>query len=415
MPSFLRRLLCVGLLALSCAAVPPAAQARDDALLAAASAEQDAVLVTLEKLVGIETGTGDAQGLAAIADFLEAQLRALGAVVERHPAVAGVAGDNLIAHFTGRGQRRILLMAHMDTVYPRGTLARAPFRIDGNRAFGPGIADAKGGIALILHALRLLKARGVDDYAALTVLLNTDEERGSLGSRELIVSTAREHDVVLSFEPTLALRELLVQATSGSATARVTVRGRAAHAGANPEQGVNAMVEAADFMLRTLDLDDRARAFRFNWTVGTGGRVANVIPDTVTIEANIRYLDPALLDAAFRTLAERAARPRLAGATIAVERVMGRPSFIADAAGRALIDRARAIYREIGADLAVAPVTGGGTDAAYAAQAGRPVLEALGMPGFGYHSDQAEYVLIDAIPRRLYLAVRMITDVAAGR
>lgn len=103
MPSFLRRLLCVGLLALSCAAVPPAAQARDDALLAAASAEQDAVLVTLEKLVGIETGTGDAQGLAAIADFLEAQLRALGAVVERHPAVAGVAGDNLIAHFTGRG------------------------------------------------------------------------------------------------------------------------------------------------------------------------------------------------------------------------------------------------------------------------------------------------------------------------
>ena len=415
MTGFLRRMACAVLLVLGCTGAPTAAEARDERLLAAAGAEQAAVLATMERLVGIETGTGDVQGLAAMADFLEAELRALGAVVTRHPAAAGVAGDNLIARLTGRGQRRVLLMAHMDTVYPRGTLARAPFRIDGNRAFGPGIADAKGGIALILHALRLLKVRGFDDYASLTVLLNTDEERGSLGSRDLIVATAREHDAVLSFEPTLALREILIQATSGSATARVSVRGRAAHAGANPEQGVNAMVEAADFLLRNLDLDDRARAFRFNWTVGTGGRVANVIPDAVTLEANIRYLDPALLDAAFRTLAERAARPRLPGATIEVERVMGRPSFVADAAGRALIDKARAIYREIGADLAVVPVTGGGTDAAYAAQSGRPVLEALGMPGFGYHSDQAEYVLIDAIPRRLYLAVRMISDVAAGR
>jgi glutamate carboxypeptidase len=396
-------------------ALSHAALARDQALLAAATAEQPAVLATLEKLVAIETGTGDAQGMAAMAAYLEGELRGLGANVTRHPSAAGVVGDIIVAQLSGRGQRRILLMAHMDTVYPRGTLAKAAFRVEGNRAFGPGIADAKGGIAVILHALRLLKARGFDDYATLTVLINADEERGSLGSRDLIVATAREHDVVLSFEPTLALRELLVLATSGSATARATIRGRAAHAGANPEQGVNAMVEAADFILRTLDLDDRAGAFRFNWTTGSGGKVGNVIPDAVTIEANIRYLDPARLDAAFRMLEERAARPRLAGARIQVERIIGRPAFVADAGSRALIEKARAIYREIGAELAVVPVTGGGTDAAYAAQAGRPVLEALGLPGFGYHSDQAEYVLVDAIPRRLYLAVRMIGDVSSGR
>lgn len=116
-----------------------------------------------------------------------------------------------------------------------------------------------------------------------------------------------------------------------------------------------------------------------------------------------------------KILRERAATPRLNGAQIAVELIVGRPAFVADAAGRRLVDKAVSIYREIGFDLAVVPSTGGGTDAAYAAKAGRPVIEALGLPGFGYHSDQAEYVLVDAIPRRLYLATRMIMDVALGR
>ncbi|MBU6271724.1 MAG: M20/M25/M40 family metallo-hydrolase [Betaproteobacteria bacterium] len=391
------------------------AQARDEALLAAATAEQPAVVRTLERLVNIETGTGNAEGLAAMADLLQAELQALGAAVSRHPATDGVVGEIILGRLAGKGQRRVLLMAHMDTVYPKGTLARAPFRLEGNRAFGPGIADDKGGIAVILHALRLLQARGFQDFAEITVLVNTDEERGSNGSRALIEATARAHDGVLSFEPTVALREALVLATSGTAAVRATVRGRAAHAGAAPEQGINAMVEAADFMLRTLDLDDRANAFRFNWTVGTGGRIANMIPAEVTLEANVRYLDPQRLDTAMKTLRERAATPRLNGAQITVELIVGRPAFVADAGGRRLVDKAVGIYREIGFDLAVVPSTGGGTDAAYAARAGRPVIESLGLPGFGYHSDQAEYVLVDAIPRRLYLATRMIMDVALGR
>lgn len=242
----------------------PWAHARDEALLQAATAEQPAVVKTLERLVNIETGTGDTEGMAAMVDLLEGELKALGATVTRHKPVGPVAGENLVARLAGTGQRRILLMAHMDTVYPRGTLARAPFRIDGARAFGPGIADDKGDIAVILHTLKLLKARGFTDFASIGVLFNTDEERGSAGSAALIEATAREHDVVLSFEPTVAIREMMVRATSGVATVRATIRGRASHACAAPEQGVNAMVEAADFILRTLDLDDARRAFRFN-------------------------------------------------------------------------------------------------------------------------------------------------------
>jgi glutamate carboxypeptidase len=388
---------------------------KDTTLFAAATAEQAATLKTLERLVNTETGTGNAEGMTAMAQFLEAELKSMGATVERHKAVGAVVGDNIVASLTGKGSRRILMMAHMDTVYPVGTLAKSPFRTEGNRAFGPGIADAKGGIAVILHTLRLIKLRGFDDFSTISVLFNVDEERGSLGSSELIRATAAQHDVVLSFEPNLALRESMVFATSGAATVRATVKGKPAHSGVNPEAGVNAMVEAADFVLRTLDLDNIDKAFRFNWTVGTAGKTPNIIPDEAVIDANVRYLNPEHLTTAMKILEDRAAKPRLLGSQISVQLLMGRPAFNADVEGRRLIDKAIAIYKEVGPEMVILPVTGGGTDAAYAAQSGKPVIEGLGLPGFGYHSTQAEYVLIDSIPRRLYLASRLIMDLAQGK
>ena len=129
------------------------ARAADASLLTAATAEQPAVVKTLERLVNIETGTGDAQGMAAMAELLEGELRALGATVSRHQPDAGVAGQNIVGRIAGKGSRKVLLMAHMDTVYVKGTLAKAPFRVEGNRAYGPGIADDKSGIAIILHTL----------------------------------------------------------------------------------------------------------------------------------------------------------------------------------------------------------------------------------------------------------------------
>jgi len=388
---------------------------KDTTLFAAATAEQAATLKTLERLVNTETGTGNAEGMTAMAQFLEAELKSMGATVQRHKAVGAVVGDNIVASLTGKGSKRILMMAHMDTVYPVGTLAKSPFRTEGNRAFGPGIADAKGGIAVILHTLRLIKLRGFDDFSTISVLFNVDEERGSLGSSELIRATAAQHDVVLSFEPNLALRESMVFATSGAATVRATVKGKPAHSGVNPEAGVNAMVEAADFVLRTLDLDNIDKAFRFNWTVGTAGKTPNIIPDEAVIDANVRYLNPEHLTTAMKILEDRAAKPRLLGSQISVQLLMGRPAFNADAEGRRLIDKAIAIYKEVGPEMVILPVTGGGTDAAYAAQSGKPVIEGLGLPGFGYHSTQAEYVLIDSVPRRLYLASRLIMDLAQGK
>lgn len=405
-PAFLAFVLAIG----------TAAAARDDGLLAAAQAEQPAVVKTLERLVNIETGTGHAEGMAQMADYLEGELKALGGTVTRSKAVAPAVGDNLVARFPGRGGKRLMLMAHMDTVYVAGTLAKAPFRVDGARAFGPGIADDKGGVAVVLHTLRLLRARGFQDYGHITVMFNTDEERGSFGSRDLIRAQAREHDVVLSFEPTLALKEMVTLGTSGIVYYRVNIKGLAAHAGNAPEQGVNALVEAADVVRRTQDLDNKARDIRFNWTIAKSGAVSNIIPDEAYLEANIRYARPADLEELLKTLESRIqGQKRLEKSEIRITVDYGRPAFNANEAGRQLVAKAVAIYREVGADLTVVDRTGGGTDAAYAALDGTPVIESLGLPGFGYHSNQAEYVLIEAVPRRLYLASRLIMDLAQGK
>lgn len=393
--------------------------AADQALLSAATADSAATLRTLEQLVNIETGTGDAVGLAEMAIFLEAELKALGFAVERSPAAGmregrKVVGDNIVGRLTGSGGRNLLLMAHMDTVYARGKLATAPFRIDGDKAYGPGIADAKSGIAVILHSLKLLRSRGFDKFGTIAVLFNVDEEQGSVGSRDLIMAEAAKADYVLSFEPTGIAPEGMTYATSGIGSVVATITGRSAHAGAAPEQGVNALVEASDLVMRTYGLDQGPGGLRFNWTVSEAGNVSNIVPDKAVLRGDIRYPTNALYETFLKDLAARAAKQKLPEAKIELVTDPGRPAFAANEGGKALIARAVAIYKDLGFTLATTPITGGGTDAAYAAKSGKPVVEALGLPGFGYHTTFDEYVMTDAIPRRLYLASRMIMELAQG-
>jgi glutamate carboxypeptidase len=143
--------------------------------------------------------------------------------------------------------------------------------------------------------------------------------------------------------------------------------------------------------------------------------VSNIIPDEANLEANIRYARKADLEQLLKTLEERIAKQRLPKSVVKITVEYGRPAFEADAEGKRMVNKAVAIYKEAGNDLTVIDRTGGGTDAAYAALNGKPVIESLGLPGFGYHSNTAEYVMIDAIPRRLYLATRMIMDLAQGK
>ncbi len=385
----------------------------DPQLFAAARAEQAATLETLRSLVAFDSGSGNGDGVRRVADIAEARLRKLGFATERSDARPS-AGVNVVGRVDGRGTKRLLLLAHMDTVYLDGSAAKQPFRIDGDRAYGVGIADDKAGIAVVLHALRLIVDAGFDRFGRITVLFNGDEERGSPGSRDLIRKLAHDADAVLSFEGTGIERESIRTGTSGIARVTVTIAGRASHAGAAPERGVNALVEAADLVLRTQDLDDRAKGLRFNWTVERAGDVANVIPDRATVEADVRYKRIADLDDALAKLDARVAKRRLPDAKLDVVVARGRPPMMPSDGARGIVGVAQAIYREIGLTLDESDGGGGGTDAAYAAETAPAVVESMGLPGFGAHANTDEYVRVDRIPARLYLTAELIERIATG-
>ncbi|MFZ4381588.1 MAG: glutamate carboxypeptidase [Sandarakinorhabdus sp.] len=396
--------------ALTLLAAPALAAPKPDAaLMKAATAEAPAVTATLKNLVEIETGTGDADGMTAMGQFLEAAFTARGGSVTRLKPTGGVVGDIIVARWQGTGKGRLLLIAHMDTVYQRGALARAPFRVvdsaQGPLAYGPGISDDKSGIAVILHTLPLL---GPKDFAELTVAINTDEERGSLGSGAAITELARGKTAVFSFEPT-GMPERLTRGTSATNTVIVTIKGKSSHAGSSPEAGINALTEAAHIIQATRDLDRGPGNRRFNWTVVEQQRgVRNIIPDNITLTGDLRTADMAQFDAFKAELLERLKTPSIPGAIVTAEVRVNRPPFTATPASNALIEAAQDIYAGLGKQFTVTERGGGGTDAGYAALAGVPVIESLGLPGFGAHTTEAEYVHLEAVPRRLYLAASLI-------
>src|SRR6267378_5720462 len=203
--SALVRTLCTAFLA---TALPGLAAAQPvERVLALAKKERQPLLDTLKELVSIETGSRDLEGLDRAAKLIAARLSALGGKVELVDVSEGAyrmedtpakIGKVVHARFEGKGTKKILLLAHMDTVYLRGTLAKQPFRIEGNRAYGLGIADDKNGVALILHVLAMLKAMDFRGYGLVTVLVNADEEMSSPGSRHLLTRLGAEHDAVFS-------------------------------------------------------------------------------------------------------------------------------------------------------------------------------------------------------------------------
>jgi len=408
------------LVALAGVAIGAAHADTDASLLAAARAAQPAVIDSLREMVAIESGSSDVAGLDRMADYTEQRLKALGARVERSKGTTGP-GSIVKGSWTGTGTRKLMLMAHMDTVYPHGTLASETYHQDGNKLYGPGIADDKGGIAVILHSVAILNAQGWKDYAQLTVLFNADEEIGSVGSGEAIAQVAEQHDYVFSSEPTaakdVAKSEALLLGAAGTAVATMEVKGRASHAGAAPELGRNALIELAYQLQRTMDVAKSIPGTQLNWTRAQAGVVDNQIPENATATADVRITVPGADQTLRRALVDKVASGRLvADAETTVRLDVGRPPYLANDRARAFATEAQAIYRELdGRVLALVPMTGGATDAGYAGRSGTPVvLESFGLAGFGYHA-RNEYVEIDSIVPRLYLMTRMLQTAARAK
>ncbi len=422
-----RRLWFVLSLATALGCGPALAQVADPAVQRAAASQRGPLLDSLKEFVSIETGSRDIDGLTQACELLAQKLRVLGAQVEfieadeatnyRMGDTPEKVGRMVKASFQGSGSKRILLIAHMDTVYLKGALAKQPFRIDGGRAYGLGIADDKQGVAMVVHVAAVLKSLNFSEYRTLTILVNADEEISSPGSRAALTKAGAENDAVFSFEASRADSDKLSLATSGIASVEISVEGRASHAGGAPERGVNALYELSHQILQMRDLSEPQVGLKLNWTVSQAGTNRNVIPAHATAQADVRVLRVSDYDRIETTVRERAKNQLLPQAVVTLTFERRRPPLEATPANRKLAQHAQTIYAELGRTLVVdSQPEGGGTDAAFAAlHTQAPVIERFGLQGFGAHSADNEYVLLDSIEPRLYLAARMVMDVARGK
>jgi len=305
----------------------------------------------------------------------------------------------------GRPAGQILILGHLDTVYPVGTLAKMPFRISGGRAWGPGTFDMKGGLVIALAAVDELRSTGLRPCKRLVFLWNSDEEIDSKSSRRFIEREARRSDAVLVLEPAYGPDGRLKTARKGVGTAEITVTGRAAHAGLDPEAGVNAIHELALQTARLMRMNDPHRGITVQVTVASGGTVSNVVPDSAKALVDLRISK--LADAADLERKLRILRPVLKGARIQVTGRINRPPLERTPAVREMFLRAKALMSEIGLPLDEC-FAGGGSDGNFTGALGIPTLDGLGAVGDGAHSSR-EHVLIRSLPERAVLLAGLLS------
>lgn len=316
-------------------------------------------------------------------------------------------GDNLVATFTGSGRGRVLVIGHVDTVFPAGTAAQRPFRTDATRAYGPGVDDEKAGVVEAITAMQVLHELHLQDFAKVTLLIETSEETGSPGTRRLIDRLVREHDVELNVEPGDAPDAITVW-RKGSATIHLEVHGRQAHAGVAPQDGRNAAVELIHQLATVNRFPQSGDGITVNLTTLRAGDRVNVIPDLAAADVNYRVRTPDQFKEV-RDAFEASARTTLVPDTrVDVSVAPAFPPLEENAKTRALAAQAQAIYAGLGLKLATAG-NGGASESALAAAAGTPALDGLGPVGGGFHSAR-EYLELSSVTPRLYLLTELIRE-----
>ena len=357
-------------------------------------------LSLLEAVVNMDSPTVDKPLVDRLVRYLGTRFQTLGGSVEYIPAERF--GDHLVARFDGASKSRLLILGHTDTVFPAGEVGRRPFRIENDRATGPGVFDMKAGITLIWAALRA----SAPLPRPVTVLLTSDEEMGSPSSRELIEREAGAASAVLVLEPSLPGGGIK---TSRKGVGRFTIMatGRAAHAGIDPSRGINAIEEIAHQIVLLQGMSDGARGTTVTVGVVQGGTRVNVVPAEAAVEVDVRITSNE--EAARITEMIRALRPRLPGATLHIRGGINRPPMERTSDTARLFEIAREIGEKLGIRIEEGS-TGGASDGNFTAAMGIPTLDGLGPIGDGAHSLE-EYVEISSLPERAALIAGLIRQI----
>jgi glutamate carboxypeptidase len=361
--------------------------------------QQDSMLKKLQQWVEMESPTTDKPSVDRFGEEVARTFRELGMSIEIDKQTSR--GNHLVARWTGNGPK-ILLIGHIDTVWELGTLARMPFRKEGELAFGPGIFDMKGGIVVAYYAFQLLKEHDLH-HSNITLLLNTDEEEGSVSSQNLIEREAKDSSFAFVLEPAGPDNSLKTK-RRGVGDYQIRTFGVAAHAGVEPEKGVSAVEELARHILTIQSWNKERPGISANVDVVQGGTRSNVIPAEAHGVVDVRCDTPedkAWLEEKFRSL-----KPHSPKARLEVEGGVNRPPLVRSEAVLKLYGEASEIGSSFGYPMKEY-WTGGGSDGNFTSSLGVPTLDGLGVEGAGAHADH-EQIIISSLSRRANLLYHLI-------
>ncbi len=400
------------------AQVEPAISAEERAMVEWLGEREDDMLALLERVTNINSGSLNRAGLEAVAAVFDEELRELGFTTSRLPGelieMPSCPGsdysidlsDHLLARRPGDG-KRLLLMGHIDTVFP----PESPFQTfhrEGDTIRGPGVADMKGGIVVMLYALKALQAAGALDAAAFTVLLNSDEEMGSLSSRKHLEEEALGHDWGLVFES--SGNDTMTRRRKGLGQARLVIHGRAAHSGGAHEEGLSAIKELAYKIVEIESMTDYETGLTVNVGVINGGEARNTISPCAEALIDLRYPQPEQGIAAAARWEEIFGQvysyPVDGGITSESYVNLHRPPKIPTAESDYLLEKAIAIGRLLGQDIGITD-SGGGTDGSLTQAVGLPTIDSLGIAGSGAHSNREQARASSLVERAALSAVLM--------
>ncbi|HEY9390027.1 MAG TPA: M20 family metallopeptidase [Mycobacteriales bacterium] len=389
-------------------------------LVRAVERHRDGFIADLATLVNIDCGSPNVAGVNAVGRWCARRLADLGFDVTVEPvrpvlgSGAGPVGDCVWGRLTGRRADggRVLLMAHMDTVFDDGEAAARPFRIDGDRCHGPGVCDDKAGLLTGLYAVAALREVGFTDFGQIVFHCSSDEEIASPGSRPVIERLAGGVDAALCLE---CARENgdIVSARKGVAHVELEVTGRAAHAGVEPERGVNAALGAARLTVALQALNGRWPGVTVNVGVLRAGTRYNVVPAHGCLSVDLRAHTGAGLDTALAEVRRIAADPAVAGCPVAVRTTACHPTWERDPGTAALARLARDAGRDVGVPVREA-ATGGAAEANLTAALGVPTLDGLGPVGGDDHGP-AEWVDLSSVVPRVALLAGLVARITTAR
>ncbi len=368
------------------------------------------MIARLEKYVNMDSPSGEGECINKMNRELQKEFEAAGCRVTRHERKGG----DLLECRIGNGEKQVLLIGHMDTVFPTGTVQKRPFSIKDGKMYGPGVLDMKSGVLMILDIMKYFNGKLPEDWS-LCALLNADEEIGSHESMDKIMELAKQSVACFCMEPSKP--GFVTVARKGLATFKIRTYGKEAHSGVNYLIGASAIQEVARIINDLYKLRDDEKAISVN--IGTieggsgGGKgKTNIVAGHAEIGGEFRCYDVDLLDSLIEKLKEICAVPSVEGTRIELDVIAKRPPMKQDENSKKLLEAGQPIACELGLEM-VGRTHGGGSDGSYAASVGTPVIDGFGAEGEFSHSSD-EYVRIDTLVARTMLCAELLWKIIEG-